>query len=227
LKDYYTEDSGWADMPSGALSFPPCSVYGDPTLMYKISAEGITRNVTSLGFAGYSIGSHVFLKKLGMKYSEPFSSACLGVDTGNPAKFISGEVIGTSIINSLTPFSPSLTQLAVLPIDKDSSITIITSYDLPSSTGWITKVMTVNVNSEGYCYGDCLEYIPGSPQGEGGILDLRTGVWLKDIVWTNIPNADRFEDRKTVIQIVCSYTKKAEECTDVVIAPWHIMGMGG
>jgi hypothetical protein len=217
LVDYYTQELGWAGVEAGSLSFPDCVVYGNPTLQYKINVEGELRTVTSVGFAGYGIGTHVLLKKLGVKYSEPFSDSCLGVDEGSPAELIELEKIGVSIHDSLTPFSPPLSQLSVLPIDSTSPITVYTSYDVRGSTGWYTELMTVDVDSDGECSGDCTD----------GLLNLQTGVWLRNIVWANIPNADKYEDRETVIQIVCTYTKREEACIGVAIFPWHVMGMGG
>jgi len=229
LVDYFTQSGGWAEVPAGNHVFPSCDVYGDPTLQYKIDVEGTIRIVTSVGFAGYGIGTHVLLKKLDRKYCEPFTDACLGVDVGSPSKLIEYEQIGVSIINSLTPFSPPLSPLSTLPIDKNSPITVITSYDTLTNSGWRTTLMTVNVNSDGFCSGDCLMYDPDNPQGEGGMLDIHTGEWLLDIIWTNIPNADRpnVANPTNVIQILCEYTKAEEPCIDVVIVPWHIMGMGG
>lgn len=210
LIDYYIDDLGWANLPYNSRTFPICDVYGSRSLKYKIQVEGEIREVTSVGFAGYGIGTHVLLKKLGIKYNEPFSDSCLGVGKGAPAEFIEYEKIGVSD----GTYSPILSSLGQSPIDVSLPITVYTNYDVYTARGWITEYMTVNVAPDGSCSGDC----------SAGALNARTGKWLQNIVWTHIPNADR---QGAKIEIVCQYTKAKEACNGVVILPWHIMSMGG
>jgi hypothetical protein len=226
LIDYYTDSLGWAGMSEGAKTYPVCDVYGDISLKYKVHVEGEIREVTSVGFAGYAIGTHVLLRKLGKAYGEPFSDSCLGVGEDSPAEVIENEKIGES---NKTPF-PSLSSLSRVPIDpavkekrffgaverEITSLEVKTSYQIYTGIiyGWTTRELNVVVDVSGYCWGDCLS----------GRVDMRTGEWLGDIHWTVAPNHDSDD---TPADIVCSYTKKSEPGGDIVIIPWHVMGMGG
>lgn len=218
LEDYYTDTLGWVGVPLGNLSFPNCDVYGDPSLQYKIRVEGELRIVTSMGFAGYGIGTHVLLKKVGPRYSEPFSDSCLGISEGVPEEFIEYEKIGVSD----GTFSPSLSALSKPPFNLAESITIFTNYSVYTVSGsYDVRYLSVGVSpTDGVCSGDCA----------GGILNLRTGEWKEDIYWTHIPNADGCNEDPNVrcqIEIVAQYTKAEESCVGVAIAPWHVMGVGG
>ena len=224
LLDYYTVESGWAGLSGDARVFPVCDVYGNETLKYKVLVEEVIREVTSVGFAGYGIGTHVLLKKLGTKYSEPFSDSCLGVADDVPAESV-GEELGVSD----GTFSPPLLSLSRVPIDVNKLINVNTAFDYYAQNAWHRKSMDVTVNPDGSCSGDC----------SAGHLILETGVWAINIVWNNIPNAEkenwtknregdivRKADQK-VMTIVCNYTKAKETCSGIVIIPWHVMGMGG
>jgi hypothetical protein len=217
LVDYFTEGAGWAGVPPGNRVFPSCDVFGDPSLQYKINVEGTLRIVTSAGFAGYGIGTHVLLKKVGPRYSEPFSDSCLGVSEGIPEEFVEYEKIGISD----GTFDPSLSALSKTPFNLAESITVFTNYSVYISRTYEVKYLSVTVSpTDGVCSGDCT----------AGVLNLRTGEWKENIAWTNIPNADGCTtdpDIECRVEVVAQYTKAEEPCVGVVIAPWHIMGMGG
>ncbi|RPI56432.1 MAG: hypothetical protein EHM49_00120 [Deltaproteobacteria bacterium] len=216
LLDYYTDSLGWAGLEEGDKTYPVCGVYGDLSLKYKVQAEGETIEVTATDFAGYAIGTHVFLKKLGKRYGEPFSDSCLGVGEDTPAETVALEKLGESDGTCY----PNLSNLSRAPIDPNSPITIKTSYDtlLPGPVmgifpAWLTTEMTVVVDPSGVCSGDCTS----------GQINLATGEWVVPLCWTIAPSGERDE----VVDIVCSYTKKSEPGGDVVIMPWHVMSMGG
>ena len=213
LVDYFTQSAGWAGVPAGNHVFPSCDVYGDPTLQYKIKVEGVYRNVTPVGFAGYGIGTHVLLKKLGRKYNEPFSDSCLGASEGAEGVYVEREKIGLSD----GTFSPPLSTLSQLPIDLSAPITIFTNYSVLSGGVYMQRSLSVSVSLEdGSCSGDC----------SVGNLDLRKGTWEDQIIWTHIPDG-WWEEEGCEVEIMASYSKAEEPCTDVAIVPWHVMGMGG
>ena len=78
--------------------------------------------------------------------------------------------------------------------------------------------MVVTVDSQGSCSGDCA----------GGVLDMTLGCWKQDIVWAHTPGGHYVSDS---VDIVCTYSKMKEVAPKgqggIVIAPWHVMGMGG
>lgn len=78
IKDYYTDELGWSTLGDSHLAYPDCNVYGDPTLKYKMLIEGTTKEITSAGFSGYGIGTHVALRKIGEEYFEPFDDGVVG-----------------------------------------------------------------------------------------------------------------------------------------------------
>ena len=78
IKDYYTDDLGWSELGGSHLAYPDCSVYGDSTLKYKVLNEGTMKIITSTGFSGYGIGTHVVLRKVGNEYFEPFDDGVVG-----------------------------------------------------------------------------------------------------------------------------------------------------
>ncbi|MEA3479078.1 MAG: hypothetical protein U9R60_12910, partial [Bacteroidota bacterium] len=145
-----------------------------------------------------------------IKHNEPFSDSCLGVSEGVPEEYIEYEKIGESD----GTFQPSLSKISKLPFNLNNPITVFTNYDLFYSHAWHTEYMSVSVDANGLCSGDCTL----------GQLNMRTGVWEEDISWTNIPNAD---GQNAKIEIVIQYTKAEEPCTGVVVVPWHVMGVGG
>lgn len=86
IKDYYTDTLGWSTLEDTHLAYPDCSVYGDPSLVYKINIEGSTETITSVGFSGYGIGTYVAVRKINNEYYEPFDDSVLGI-SGNIALF--------------------------------------------------------------------------------------------------------------------------------------------
>lgn len=214
ITDYYTDDLGWAAIPEDGLTFPDCSVYGDDSLLYKIDIEGTITKINSSDFAGYGIGTFVTVKKLGVKYNEPFSDSCLGIGTDPPEQEINNEIIGQGINNKQ---NPSLSCLTTLPIDIENPPVIKTLYYTYDGE-WNEHIMSVNVDNQGSCSGDCV----------GGKLNMLSGCWSQNIVWTNVPGGHSISDS---VDIVCTYHKKKEIALEgqkgIIIAPWHIMGMGG
>jgi hypothetical protein len=79
IEDYYTDELGWSTLGDKHLTYPDCSVYGNPTLKYKVRVEGALKEITSVGFGGYGIGTHVSLRKIEKEYFEPFDDDVLGI----------------------------------------------------------------------------------------------------------------------------------------------------